>query len=60
MSGWSMRVPRPEYVVPQPPPYSASNYPLGTVASRDGSPDWYVVWDNQDKCHRWSTKNEDI
>lgn len=57
-NGWSITVPEPEKK-PERPPYSPDQYPLGTVAEKDGV-EWYVVWDSQDKRHYWNTKNKDV
>lgn len=56
--GWNVRLPEPK-PRPERPPFPARDYPLGTTAEKDGTT-WYVVWDNQDKCHYWNDSPEDV
>lgn len=39
---------------PQRPFVSAAGYRLGTVVEMDDGSRWEVVWDNQDRQHRWT------
>lgn len=55
---WNIKLPAPK-PAPERPPFPASDFPLGTVAEKDGVM-WYVVWDNQDKRHYWNDKNKDV
>lgn len=55
---WNVRLPESPAAAERPP-YPARDFPIGTTAEKDGVV-WYVVWDDQDKCHYWNDTPEDV
>ncbi len=51
--GWDLKIPTPP-PVEQRPPYSASDYPLGTQAVGPDGVVWMTVYDEQDRRPMWA------